>query len=384
MKQVVDPRAKPALCCGSANLLPSGDWVASWGYNDYMTELNRSGVPQITITYPGLFSYRAEISGCVGGGAAGGDECVASIPSTCDLPNWAQARSRAPTWQKDRSCGAVQSMTDDRAQLSAKNRCSIGEPEANQVRRPPRRQFQLIIGVLLLIGTVTVASTPARDAAAATPFSMSTSPALRPGFSAKITDYAVRCTTKSTTQLVTRGSGQVTVGGKAYTSPLSLALPLVAGQEVQVTFGAASYYIRCLPSSFPKYSASVPGHPQAPGYLVDLGNYTVAFDNTRRAGVVEDRGLETTRQRPRLLRVPQRDDDRLGPVQFVLQAGRAERCGEGHDRWGIGAPRHPRPRVAPQRGLSRVRAGHPRLPGRPQPVRESLIVGALVEGDDHR
>ena len=139
--------------------------------------------------------------------------------------------------------------------------------------------FQLIGGALLLLVTVTLVSTAARSAAAATPFSMSTSPALSPAFSAKITDYAVRCPTKSTTRLVTQGTGQVTVGGKAYASPLSLALPLVAGQEVQVTFGTASYYIRCLPSGFPKYSASVPGHPQAPGYLVDLGNETVAFDN---------------------------------------------------------------------------------------------------------
>ena len=108
---------------------------------------------------------------------------------------------------------------------------------------------------------------------------MSTTTALVPTFNAKITDYAVRCT-KAATQLVTKGSGQVTVGGKAYTSPLTLALPLVAGQEVQVTFGTASYFIRCLPSSFPKYSATVPGHPQASGYLLDLGSYTVAFDNT--------------------------------------------------------------------------------------------------------
>ena len=140
--------------------------------------------------------------------------------------------------------------------------------------------FQLIAGALLFAGTVTLASTTARNAAAATPFSMSTSPALTPAFSTKITDYAVRCTTKSTTQLVTQGTGQVTVGGKVYASPLSLALPLVAGQEVQVTFGTASYYIRCLPGGFPRYSASVPGHPQAPGYLVDLGKYTVAFDKS--------------------------------------------------------------------------------------------------------
>lgn len=143
-----------------------------------------------------------------------------------------------------------------------------------------RRPFRLVIGALVLIGTVSVATVPAGKAAAATPFSMSTSPSLAPAFSAKVTDYAVRCTTKSTTQFSTRGNGQVTVGGVAYSSPVTLALPLVAGQEVQVTFGTASYYIRCLPNGFPKYSATVPGHPQAPGYLVDLGTYTVAFDNT--------------------------------------------------------------------------------------------------------
>ena len=33
----------------------------SWGANDYTTELSRTGVPQLTITYPGMFSYRAEI-----------------------------------------------------------------------------------------------------------------------------------------------------------------------------------------------------------------------------------------------------------------------------------------------------------------------------------
>ena len=32
----------------------------SWGGGDFTTELNRSGVPQLTITYPGYNSYRAE------------------------------------------------------------------------------------------------------------------------------------------------------------------------------------------------------------------------------------------------------------------------------------------------------------------------------------
>ncbi len=33
----------------------------AWGDNDFTTELNAKGVPQLTITYPGLSSYRAEL-----------------------------------------------------------------------------------------------------------------------------------------------------------------------------------------------------------------------------------------------------------------------------------------------------------------------------------
>ena len=59
VEQMTDPRATTAVCCGSAEKLPGGDWVISWGPNDFMTELNPQGVPQLTITYPGFFSYRA-------------------------------------------------------------------------------------------------------------------------------------------------------------------------------------------------------------------------------------------------------------------------------------------------------------------------------------
>jgi hypothetical protein len=143
-----------------------------------------------------------------------------------------------------------------------------------------RVTLHLIVGALVVIVTVNVGCGPVKEAAAAaTPFSMSTSPGLIPPFSPDIADYAVRCTTQSTTVLATHGSGPVIVGGTTYTNPATLALPLVAGQEVQVTSGGASYFVRCLPSNFPKYTATVPGHPQAPGYLVDLGNYSVAFDN---------------------------------------------------------------------------------------------------------
>ena len=35
--------------------------MTSWGFGDYTTELTSEGKPQLTITYPGTFSYRAEV-----------------------------------------------------------------------------------------------------------------------------------------------------------------------------------------------------------------------------------------------------------------------------------------------------------------------------------
>ena len=134
---------------------------------------------------------------------------------------------------------------------------------------------------LLLTGIFIFASIPGQAAGAkVVPFSMSTGPAMVPAFNPKITDYAVRCTTRSMTHLLTQGMGPVTVGGRAYKSPVSLDIPLAANQGVEVDYGSSEYFIRCLPSDFPKYSATVPGHPAAAGYLLTLANYTVVFDTS--------------------------------------------------------------------------------------------------------
>lgn len=58
VEQVTDPRAPTSPYTGSVEKLPGGDWVMSWGDNDFVTELTPQGVPQLTITYPGYFSYR--------------------------------------------------------------------------------------------------------------------------------------------------------------------------------------------------------------------------------------------------------------------------------------------------------------------------------------
>lgn len=75
--QVSDPRTIGAGCCGSVELVGAGNWVASWGANDFTTELNADGVPQITITYPLESSYRvAQLSASVAALRAGMDAMV--------------------------------------------------------------------------------------------------------------------------------------------------------------------------------------------------------------------------------------------------------------------------------------------------------------------
>jgi hypothetical protein len=61
VEAVQDPRATYSGCCGSARRLPGGNWVVQWGFNPYMTELDPSGNPVLTISYQlgATFSYRA-------------------------------------------------------------------------------------------------------------------------------------------------------------------------------------------------------------------------------------------------------------------------------------------------------------------------------------
>ena len=58
---VQDSRATSSYCCGSSRLLPGGNWLVQWGAAPFMTELDPTGQPALTIQYnqgPG-FSYRA-------------------------------------------------------------------------------------------------------------------------------------------------------------------------------------------------------------------------------------------------------------------------------------------------------------------------------------
>jgi len=133
--------------------------------------------------------------------------------------------------------------------------------------------FSLFVVAPIGVGSSTPAGAVSPD------FSVTTTPALVPAFNPAIYNYAIRCTGSPTTQVTTVGTGSVAIGATTFPGPVSVNLPLVAGQDVQITNGGTSYYIRCLPSDFPQYTASVTGTPQqANGYLLTLAPYAIVFD----------------------------------------------------------------------------------------------------------
>ena len=128
-------------------------------------------------------------------------------------------------------------------------------------------------------------ATSAPASAASTPFGITTTPALSPAFSAGTTDYVVPCAGHPTTRVVTTGAGSI-VGGKSFPGRADVQARLVPGQSLHITAAGHSYFVRCLPSDFPKYSATVNGTPQTNGLLVTpaaslsgpSGHYVAAFD----------------------------------------------------------------------------------------------------------
>lgn len=61
VQEIHDDRITDSGCCGSARLLPGGNWVVQWGGAPFLTELDPVGNPVLTISYNSgpTFSYRA-------------------------------------------------------------------------------------------------------------------------------------------------------------------------------------------------------------------------------------------------------------------------------------------------------------------------------------
>jgi Arylsulfotransferase (ASST) len=60
VQTITDPQVKSSACCGSARLLPGGDWVVAWGNSQLVDEINSTNqiVARLTFAWP-YFTYRA-------------------------------------------------------------------------------------------------------------------------------------------------------------------------------------------------------------------------------------------------------------------------------------------------------------------------------------
>ncbi len=145
----------------------------------------------------------------------------------------------------------------------------------------------LVLAIALLVGAAAgcVNLTPPPPAT----LSVSTTPALYPGFSPSVTDYVTRCdpSTPVTVSVATPTDTTVAVDGQPATSgTFTVDVTLAVGQSfsfvAQASSQAAStYYVRCLPSNFPTWTSQTTGVPQAEYYLtvpIAGHDYPVIFD----------------------------------------------------------------------------------------------------------
>jgi Arylsulfotransferase (ASST) len=59
VQSITDPDAPESSCCGSARMLPSGDWLIGWGRNPFVGAYNSSGQRIFKLQVPGGTYYRA-------------------------------------------------------------------------------------------------------------------------------------------------------------------------------------------------------------------------------------------------------------------------------------------------------------------------------------
>jgi hypothetical protein len=59
IQSISDPEVTNSICCGSARLLPSGNWLINWGGTGVVGGYSAKGERFFKLTTPGAFSYRA-------------------------------------------------------------------------------------------------------------------------------------------------------------------------------------------------------------------------------------------------------------------------------------------------------------------------------------
>lgn len=108
-----------------------------------------------------------------------------------------------------------------------------------------------------------------------THLTLSASPSLAPGFDPDVSDYAVRCTDGQPIDVSVNAPAGTAVsvdGHAAQSGAFDQNVTLNAGQGfafvVEHAGSSSTYHVRCLPSDFPGYTATVPGNPQAQWFFV--------------------------------------------------------------------------------------------------------------------
>jgi hypothetical protein len=109
------------------------------------------------------------------------------------------------------------------------------------------------------------------------PLTISTSPALFPSFSTSVTDYVSRCSTSLPVQVSVNAPSGTTVsvdGQPPASGQFTVPVTRADGQSFPISVQVSSqptttYYVRCLPSDFPSWSAQTTGPTQAEWYLTE-------------------------------------------------------------------------------------------------------------------
>src|SRR4051812_43277282 len=119
--------------------------------------------------------------------------------------------------------------------------------------------------VLLAAGAgACVALAACSDATPAAPakLSLSTKPALSPGFSAGVPDYTLRCPGGAVKVHAQVPEGRpVAIDGKPASGTVDDEVKLTAGESFKIEDGSTTHFVRCIPSDFPRWKVERRGTP---------------------------------------------------------------------------------------------------------------------------
>jgi hypothetical protein len=138
------------------------------------------------------------------------------------------------------------------------------------------RRLNLLIALSAALG---VPLSSATGAAAQAP-QISTTPPLFPAFNPSVTDYVVRCQPSNQVQVSVAAPAGVDVSvdnGSSQSGSFTQPVAVSAGQNFTITVTesgqTASYFIRCLPSDFPAFTATRSGPTEADWYVMTPNLY---------------------------------------------------------------------------------------------------------------